>query len=662
MQRSLLRGFAIAAPVLLGLACLAAPSIAVQRTVTIYQIQDTTSVGHVVEGSTDTVTTTGILTGADVRSTGFGFYIQDAAGGNFSGVLVFTGGANVFADSGYARGDIIRATGRTTEFGGETEIISSSGGAFNAPPTTTKLGTAALPAPIAIANYGLLAETAAYPVAEKYEGVRVSIVNGRTARTNIGLTNQWLVVDNNVVNPLDSIRVDGQTLAFPGVTPPAIGVVATAIQGIGVQRTPRGYGLQLRDNADITVPSPPVLLNAYAISNAAIQLQFDRALDPVTSQQVGNYSRTLTLGAVDGATLVNNQYVNLATTTNAQIPGEAEEVTATGVRSALGVAMAAPGVQQFRAGITPIQMVQTNENADSSQFVNEQVTVRGTVMAIDEGLYFFQDGVAVNPSSGMAVFGPMAGMAEGDDVTMSGIVTEFGGGSQLTEFSGLDYQRENSTGNPKYVPVAVTPGQIGPLTGVEPFPGERYEAMFVRLSNVTVTQDSLPNGQYAVQGSGGTGDTVRVDDTMYRSNILYDEGVGVFVTRLDGIVNDAFGQFTINPRRSTDLQIEPVGVPGLPTTTEFAIRSIQPTPASFARGTAMLNFVLPSAGRVSARVYDLAGRLVAQPFTDVDVAAGPQSLGIDGRTVSGGRLGSGIYFIQLELGNRVATAKLVVTE
>jgi hypothetical protein len=283
-------------------------------------------------------------------------------------------------------------------------------------------------------------------------------------------------------------------------------------------------------------------------------------------------------------------------------------------------------------------------------------------MAIDEGLYYFQDGVNTNPSSGMAVFGPMAGMAEGDDVTMSGIVTEFGGGSQLTEFSGLDYQFENSTGNPKFAPVAVTPGQIGPLTGVEPFPGERYEAMFVRLSNVTVTQDSLPNGQYAVIGSGGSGDTVRVDDTMYRSNVLYDDGVGVFVTRLDGIVNDAFGQFTINPRRSTDLQIEPVGVPGLPSATEFAIRSIQPTPASFARGAAVLNFVLPSAGRVSARVYDLAGRLVAQPFTDVDVAAGPQSLGIDGRTVSGGRLGSGIYFIQLELGNRVATAKLVVTE
>src|SRR6266550_2381809 len=97
MFRSCLRGAAFAAPAAFLLALLATPSSAIQRNVTIYQIQDTTSVGHVIEGSTDTVTTTGIITGADTRPTGFGYYIQDAAGGNYSGVQVFTGGANAFA-------------------------------------------------------------------------------------------------------------------------------------------------------------------------------------------------------------------------------------------------------------------------------------------------------------------------------------------------------------------------------------------------------------------------------------------------------------------------------------------------------------------------------------------------------------------------------------
>jgi hypothetical protein len=656
---------ALAVPAALLLAFAVTPASAVQRTVTIYQIQDTTSVGHVVEGSTDTVTTTGVITGADTRPTGFGFYIQDPAGGNYSGVLVFTGGANVFADSGYARGDLLTVTGRVIEFSGETEVVHNSGNGFNGVPVTTKIGTAPIPAPIALANYGLIAETAAYAFAERYEGVLVSIVNAKTVRnTGVG-TNQWLVQDNAA--PGDSVRIDGQTLAFPSVTAPALGVIATSVRGIGVQRAPRGYGIQLRDNADIVVPSPPVLLNAWATSNSTIRLLFDRALDPTTSQQTANYARSISGGIVDAATLVGgagSQTVDLTTTTDPQVPGDPEEVTAVNVKSALGVTMVGTQRQTFRSGITPIQMVQTNANADSSQFAFEQVTVRGIIAARDEQLYYIQDGVATNPSSGMAIFAPLQTMAVGDDVTVSGVVTEFGAGSQLTEYSGLDYQFENATGLAKYAPVVVSPGQIGALTGVEPYPGERYEAMLVQLNNVTVVADSLANGQFLVRGAGGVGDTVLVDDTMFRHDYLFAHGAqySTVVPFLRGMVNDAFGQYTVNPRDSADISDQLVGVEPGPAALSFAIRSIAPTPVSFSRGNAVnVSFVLPTAGKVSAKVFDLAGRLVARPFEAREFAAGPQSIALDGRTL-GSRLGSGIFFLQLQLENRVATAKLVVTD
>jgi hypothetical protein len=42
--------------------------------------------------------------------------------------------------------------------------------------------------------------------------------------------------------------------------------------------------------------------------------------------------------------------------------------------------------------------------------------------------------------------------------------------------------------------------------------------------------------------------------------------------------------------------------------------------------------------------------------------AGPQMIALDAKSLGGGRLGSGIFFIQLQLENRVATAKLVVTD
>ncbi len=672
-RKGLLSGLIVAlAAVALG--AFVTPSSAIQRTVTIYQIQDTTTVGHVVEGSTDTVTTSGIITGADTRPTGFGFYIQDPAGGNFSGVEVFTGGSNVFSDSGYARGDIIQATGRVLEFGGGTELTSRSGSAFGTPPTTTKLGSTAVPTPLAV-TFSQENELAAYNVGERYEGVLVALTgSGRTARYPIfanGLsasfpTNQYLIVDNSQVNPLDSVRVDGQTLAFPSVAAPAIGVVVSSVKGI-VTQTALGYGIQLRDDADIVQPSPPTLLSGYATSNTNIHLTFDRNLDPTTSQNVANYSRSGTLKQIDSAVLQPDlNSVNLATVVQPQTPGESEQVTVSGVKSALGVVLPAPVVRNFIAGITPITAIQTYlatspqhpAPGDTSQYIGQEVTTRGIITAINQpSTYYYQSGNTINPSSGMIIFAPIEAMLQDDDVTVAGFVTEFGTASQATEFSGLDYQFVNANGAAEPAPVVATPSQIGPLVGSKPFPGEAYEGMLVQLNNVFVAQDSLPNGQYLVQGNGGAGDTVRVDDTIYHH--LWK--AGTFLDKLVGTVNDAFGQFVINPRSAADEDsLGVVGVTPVAVGEQFGIRSITPTPVSFARGAATIHFTLPTAGKVTARVYDVAGRLVATPASNKSMLAGANSLVIEGSSLS--RRGSGIFFVELQFGNRVATGKLVVTE
>ena len=671
MFRSCLRSAALAAPAAFLLALLATPSSAIQRNVTIYQIQDTTAVGHVVEGSTDTVTTSGILTGADTRPTGFGFYIQDPAGGNFSGVQVFTGGANVFADSGYARGDVIQATGRCLEFGGGTELTSPSGSAFGVVVTTKKLGTAALPTPLAC-TFSNMNELAAYPVAEKFEGVLVALTGtGRTARSGgaVGL-NQYLIVDSTlpVASAFDSIRVDGQTVANPSITPPALGVIVSNVKGIAYQST-RGYVIQLRDGADITQPSPPVVLNAFATAPNKIRILFDRALDPTTAQNAGNYSRS-TLKAIDSAALVApaNQAVDLTTNLDPQVPGEAEGLTAAGVKSSLGVTMnpmAQP--ETFRAGITPLTAIQTNFTvnppfhpaaSDSSQYTFQQVTTRGVITAVDNQTYYIQNGNTSNPSSAMIIFAPIDNMSQGDDATVSGVITEFGSASQATEYSGLDYQFVNATGVALPAALTVTPGAVGALTGAEPFPGERYEAMLVHFDHVWVAQDSLPNGQYLVQNGSNAADTARVDDNIYHH--LFKGGTGLNIT---GVVNDAFGQYVVLPRSAADVDsFTTVGVEPGNQALAFALRGFTPNPVAFARGAAVMHFTLPSAGKVSARVYDLAGRLVAEPAVNVAMAAGPQSLSIDGRGRSGGSLGSGIFFVQLQFENKVATGKLVVTE
>jgi hypothetical protein len=151
-----------------------------------------------------------------------------------------------------------------------------------------------------------------------------------------------------------------------------------------------------------------------------------------------------------------------------------------------------------------------------------------------------------------------------------------------------------------------------------------------------------------------------VDDNIYHN--IYKFGTGLNVT---GVVNDAFGQYVVLPRSAADVDSNgtAVGVEPGNGALAFALRSIAPNPISFSRGgSALVRFSLPSAGKVSVRVFDLAGRLVSEPAVNVQMAAGPQSLSIDGRSKSGGALGSGIFFVQLNFENRVATGKMVVTE
>ena len=87
-------------------------------------------------------------------------------------------------------------------------------------------------------------------MAEKYEGVLVQTANGKNVRYPIFasgtsgsfLNASWLVIDNLAppTNPMDTIQVDGFTLANPQSNAPALGVVAVTLKGIAYQGS-RGY-------------------------------------------------------------------------------------------------------------------------------------------------------------------------------------------------------------------------------------------------------------------------------------------------------------------------------------------------------------------------------------------------------------------------------------
>jgi hypothetical protein len=85
--------------------------------------------------------------------------------------------------------------------------------------------------------------------------------------------------------------------------------------------------------------------------------------------------------------------------------------------------------------------------------------------------------------------------------------------------------------------------------------------------------------------------------------------------------------------------------------------SIVPNPA---RKGARFAFDLPQRGEVRLRVYDVVGRLVAQPLHETR-AAGPVALDWDLRVRSGGFAPAGVYIAELRFGRQTAVRRFVVT-
>ena len=94
----------------------------------------------------------------------------------------------------------------------------------------------------------------------------------------------------------------------------------------------------------------------------------------------------------------------------------------------------------------------------------------------------------------------------------------------------------------------------------------------------------------------------------------------------------------------------------------LALKTPTPNPVSFAHGAANISFTLPQKGEATVRLYDLRGRLVATLAEGKVLKAGPHNVRWNGTDAAGTRVRSGIYFVQLRLGNEVATGKLVVAE
>ncbi|MCP4574140.1 MAG: T9SS type A sorting domain-containing protein [bacterium] len=100
----------------------------------------------------------------------------------------------------------------------------------------------------------------------------------------------------------------------------------------------------------------------------------------------------------------------------------------------------------------------------------------------------------------------------------------------------------------------------------------------------------------------------------------------------------------------------PVTVSGAGAGTVFSMSAPAPNPF---RGESSLAFNLPRGGKVNVGIYNVRGRLVRTLANDV-LTEGPNVAIWDGRTDTGNRAASGIYYAKIQYGTEVRSQKLVL--
>lgn len=188
-----------------------------------------------------------------------------------------------------------------------------------------------------------------------------------------------------------------------------------------------------------------------------------------------------------------------------------------------------------------IQEIQESQAPDgASPLVGQTVITSGVVTAlttVPSNGYFIQNGAG--PWSGIFVFGaPPATMEIGDNITITGMVSEFNGQTQLSNVSDLDV---NSTGNPM------------PYTSISTLAAttETYESVLGTVSNAACTE--VPGGAnfgkwLADDGSGA----VYVGKQIYTTTPNPELGQIFVVT---GIVLYSFGEYNLVPRMASDISM-----------------------------------------------------------------------------------------------------------
>jgi hypothetical protein len=601
-----------------------------------------------------------VITGIDTNPTTYGFWAQEQASPE-CGMLIYMGS---LYPTYLKRGEIMRATGRYTEYPGPDTANSAAEINSFYSWQLDSLGMGPVPDPLLMSCKDLGYWPADAPRAEPWEGLlirvdTVIVVNGAEnyPRSYIIREAHRGAGNHGGAGLGDTVYVRNDKMDLNAPTRLADNDTLASLTGAWYFEYGE-YRLCPRDADDIVPlhPVPPHVLRAFATRNDSIKVIFDIRVDQITAETVGNYS----LGRIGGPSITNakldpigEQIVTLATT--AQTPGQPQDVTAKLVRSKTGTPMATAETYAFREGLCPMSLVQTpgTGRADTSQYYGEEVTVAGIVTG-DKTIYtteFYVENTPGGTWSGLKIYGGIpTPVAQGDSVIVAGFATEYYNDTEITP---VHYLRIVSSGNSVPGPNLIT---LNMLNNASSPSAERWEGVFVNVNTGVVRDTTGFNGfgEWTIWNNKSAADTALIGHT---GKYTFIPSPGRALQNIQGPVSYTYNHYRIEPRTNADIDTILVRVGDMPKPQVFALEQNAPNPFN---PVTTIFFSIPERAEVELYVCDVTGRVVKTLVDKVPMGPGRHKATWDGRNDAGRAVSSGVYFCKLSAADKVAQMKMVI--
>jgi len=626
----------------------------------------------------DTVTLEGIVTmptGLSYAGAGVKFIFADVNGGPWSAILSYDPDSSAFPT--LFEGDLIQATGYVYEYSTGPANMTEL---FITEPINIIDFEQPIPA-VDTVNTGDLR----WPTeAEQWGNVMVRVEDGIV--TNNDFQYEVFAVDDGTGSVLVDDDSDSIAAYFETVGPPPVGSLVQSMEGwlyhhYGSNDDSTAYKLCPLYVEDIEFGSGPPSITGLSREPCAPTSSDNEVAVSCVILDNSTISEALVYYSVDGS-----DHVSVAMTSDDDSTFTGVIPVASGNTVYYYITATDDGADQSepKTSIYPydieheqlgfhvtddltVDMIQeTPWSAGNTLYEGCNVTLTGIVTADTAQYNSVYSAYAFQNGSGQwngLIFDTDAivQISRGDDVTVTGLVTEYAHGDefgyQLDGNTRLIHSdvTVNSSGNDTPAPVVASCEDLA-QTAEEV---ESYEGVLVKLENVTVS--SVNTYDWSI--TDGTGFEALIDDDMANmaaDNFLSTLAEGQGLESVMGIFNFSYGTYKIQIRDLDDVG-QTVGIDDNVKVNpyEYVLHDNFPNPFN---PETQIRFSMGGQENVKLVIYDVMGRQVRSLLNGESYAPGFHVVHWNGMDNKGQKIPSGMYIYRIKAGDFIADKKMLLVK